>query len=141
MTTDKDKPKSDIAKLKIDINKFNTKPISIDLTNITVVEYQKLCLRTAGEKSPESILNWGLGITGEAGDVASCIKKSYFHKNDQTLGIKENLGDTLWYVAMICNHFGWNMQDIMKENIEKLAKRYPNGFTFKDAQRNGTMID
>jgi NTP pyrophosphatase (non-canonical NTP hydrolase) len=82
-----------------------------------------------------------MGISGEAGDVASCIKKTYFHKNDQTAGIRENLGDTMWYIAMICNYYGWNLEDVMAENISKLKKRYPNGFTFKDAQRNGTMID
>ena len=108
---------------------------------LTLKEFQKLCLRTAGEKKEESILNWGLGISGEAGDVASCIKKTFFHKNDQTAGIRENLGDTMWYVAMICNHYGWDLEEVLAENVEKLRKRYPNGFTHKDAQRNGTKID
>ena len=55
------------------------------------------------------ILTWGLGITGEAGDVASCIKKTYAHNNDKKDGIKENLGDTFWYVARICNFYGWEL--------------------------------
>ena len=55
--------------------------------------------------------------------------------------IKENLGDTLWYIAMICNFYGWDLQEVLKENIEKLAKRYPDGFTYKNAQREGTKID
>ncbi len=110
---------------------------------ITLREYQKLCKRTVkdfGSKERE-ILVWGLGIAGEAGDVASCIKKTIAHDNDQRDGIKENLGDTLWYVAMICNFFDWDLQDVLDENMEKLKKRYPNGFTIKDAKRNGAKID
>jgi hypothetical protein len=37
---------------------------------------------------------------------------------------------------MICNFFGWKLEDVLKENIEKLKKRYPNGFTMDDAKRN-----
>jgi|SRR3989339_1324235 len=105
--------------------------------------YQDLCKRTAKKfENPEKeILTWGLGITGEAGDVASCIKKTVSHQNDQREGIKENLGDTLWYVAMICNFYGWSLPEILDQNIDKLQKRYPDGFDLKLAQRNGTMVD
>lgn len=106
-------------------------------------EYQELCKLTAKkfETSEKEILTWGLGIAGEAGDVASCIKKTFAHDNDQRAGIKENIGDTLWYAAMICNFFGWDMQQLLEDNLEKLRKRYPQGFTTTDAQRNNTMID
>lgn len=105
--------------------------------------YQELCKLTAKKfETPEhEILTWGLGIAGEAGDVASCIKKTFAHANDQRAGIRENIGDTLWYAAMICNFFQWNMQEILDENIEKLKKRFPNGFTTENARRNGTMTD
>lgn len=107
-------------------------------------EYQNVCKTTAKKDFPtknEEILTWGLGISGEAGDVASCIKKTISHKNNQKQGIKENIGDTLWYIAMICNFFEWDLQEILDENLEKLKKRYPQGFTIENAQRRGTMID
>ena len=106
-------------------------------------EYQDLCRRSAKRfDTPEKeILTWGLGITGEAGDVASCIKKTFSHDNDQRAGIRENIGDAMRYAAMICNFFDWDMQDVLDENIEKLRKRFPQGFTTQDAKRNGTMID
>ena len=106
-------------------------------------EYQDLCRMTAKRfDTPEKeILTWGLGISGEAGDVASCIKKTFAHDNDQKQGIRENIGDTLWYAAMICNFFDWDMHDILEENISKLRKRFPDGFTTEKAKRNGTMID
>jgi len=106
-------------------------------------EYQKLCKKTAKRffDKDKEILTWGLGIAGEAGDVAGCIKKTVSHGNNQKEGIKENIGDTLWYLAMICNFYGWNLDDILKENINKLKKRYPKGFTENLAKRNNTRID
>ena len=108
-------------------------------------EYQEACNKTANKEfnPPETeILVWGLGIAGEAGDVAGCIKKLYAHNNNQEQGIKENLGDTMWYVAMICNYFNWDLQEVLQENINKLKKRYPDGkFTVEDARRKGDRID
>jgi NTP pyrophosphatase (non-canonical NTP hydrolase) len=106
-------------------------------------EYQDLCKLTAKKfETPEKeILTWGLGITGETGDIASCTLKTFAHDNDQREGIKENLGDALGYAAMICNFFNWNFQEVLEANIEKLKKRYPKGFTISDANRNNTMID
>ena len=106
--------------------------------------YQKLCRQTAKKFSNKQleIATWGLGVSGEAGDIASCIKKYYAHQNTEVKdGIKENIDDMLWYTAMICNFFGWDMQEILNENVEKLKKRFPNGFTIADARRDGTMID
>ena len=106
-------------------------------------EYQKLCKTTAKRfrKKEQEIFSWGLGIVGEAGDLAGCIKKTYFHNNNQKAGIRENLGDTLWYAAMICNFFGWDLEEVLEENLKKLKKRYPKGFREKDAKRKGTRID
>lgn len=106
-------------------------------------EYQELCKKTAKkfDTDEKEILTWGLGITGEAGDVASCIKKTFAHNNDQREGIKENLGDALWYAAMICNFFNWDFNEILEKNIEKLKERYPKGFKIEDARRDGTKID
>ena len=106
-------------------------------------KYQEECKRTVRDFSSKEveIMTWGLGIASEAGDVAGCIKKTFVHKNDQKEGIKENLGDTMWYIAMICNFFDWDIEDVFKENMYKLHKRYPQGFTEKDAGRGGTRVD
>ena len=68
-------------------------------------------------------------------------KKTFAHDNDQKQGIRENIGDTLWYTAMICNFFDWNLQEILEENVKKLEERYPKGFTTQDAKRKNTRID
>ena len=104
-------------------------------------EFQKACKKTAVKfDDPEKeILTWGCGIAGEAGDVASCIKKTFIHKKDLKDGMRENLGDTLWYMAMICNFMGWELDDILEENFNKLKARYPKGFDYDTAQRD--MVD
>ncbi len=102
-------------------------------------EYQKLCKKTAKkdfQTQEEEIMCWGLGITGEAGDIGSCIKKTFAHKKDVREGIKENIGDMLWYTAMICNFFKWDLNKILNENIEKLKKRFPQGFNYKSVDRD-----
>ena len=100
--------------------------------------YQKACKLTAKKFKSKvlEIATWGLGVAGEAGDIASCIKKYYAHKNKEVRdGIKENIGDMLWYTAIVCNFFGWQLANILDENYKKLLTRYPKGFTFKKAQR------
>ena len=108
-------------------------------------EYQKLVKKTAKgdyKKKEDEIVNWGLGVVGEAGDLAGCIKKTVYHKNDQTKGVRENVGDTMWYLAMICNYYGWDFDEVLVENIKKLKKRYKGkGFTEKSAARGGTRVD
>ena len=101
-------------------------------------EYQELSKRTAKSDfatKDEEILTWGCGITGEAGDIASCIKKTVAHKKDVKEGIKENIGDMMWYTAMICTFFGWDFSEVLQENIEKLKKRFPEGFNYKSVDR------
>jgi NTP pyrophosphatase (non-canonical NTP hydrolase) len=105
---------------------------------IDLEEYQKIAERTAKKDfstKNEEIMCWGLGVTGEAGDIASCIKKTFAHKKDVKEGIKENLGDMFWYSAMICNFFGWNLQNILEQNIDKLKQRFPEGFSYQSVDR------
>lgn len=106
-------------------------------------QYQQICAATAKKftNPNEEIMTWGLGIAGEAGDVAGCIKKTFAHDDNQTQGIKENLGDTMWYLAMICNYFHWDLEDVLSENIQKLQARYPQGFDEILAKREGQRID
>ena len=61
--------------------------------------------------------------------------------NDQKAGIRENLGDTIWYAAMIANFFDWDLEEILEENRAKLEKRYPKGFTQKNASRKNQRVD
>ncbi len=102
-------------------------------------EYQEVAKVSAKKDfntKDEEIMCWGLGVSGEAGDIASCIKKTFAHKKDVKDGIRENIGDMLWYTAMICNFFGWGLNEILNENIEKLKKRFPQGFNYESVDRD-----
>lgn len=106
-------------------------------------DYQKYCARTAKKfkDKEKEIMVWGLGIAGEAGDVAGCIKKTVSHDNDQREGIRENIGDTMWYLVMICNYYGWDLGDILNENVEKLNRIFPEGFNQKALKRKNSRVD
>lgn len=75
------------------------------------------------------LLNGVLGLTGEAGEVSDLVKKGIFHEKGIDLEhLKKELGDCLWYVAMICESCGFSLDDVMQTNIDKLIARYPDGF-------------
>jgi NTP pyrophosphatase (non-canonical NTP hydrolase) len=41
----------------------------------------------------------------------------------------EELGDSLWFIALGAKRLGISMEDLAKQNIEKLSKRYPEKYT------------
>lgn len=91
-------------------------------------EYQELSARTANPHENE-ILNYGLGISGEAGEVSDLIKKSQFHGHDISLDkVKKELGDVLWYLSQIARISGLSLEEVAQGNIDKLKARYPEGF-------------
>ena len=80
------------------------------------------------------IFNACLGLSGEVGEFNDMIKKWVFHEKDLDMEhAKKEAGDILWYVAMLCESFGWNMGEIMQMNVDKLIARYPDGFDVERA--------
>lgn len=79
----------------------------------------------------EAMLVWcTFGIAGETGEVVEHVKKGVFHRHgiDDDI-MMEEIGDCLWYLAGICSVMGYNLGGVMERNIEKLEKRYPDGFS------------
>ena len=75
-----------------------------------------------------------LGLTGEAGETADMIKKWIFHDTELDVEhLKKEIGDVMWYVALLCDSFGFSLDEILEMNIEKLKVRYPDGFNTYDA--------
>lgn len=71
-----------------------------------------------------------LGLTGEAGEVADYIKKVLFHSHQLSKEkLAEELGDVLWYLTYLTNISGYSLSEIAELNIEKLEKRYPEGWS------------
>lgn len=95
-------------------------------------EYQKSALRTAQTDKflpEELLLNAALGLSGESGEVADIVKKHRFqgHEIDREHIAKE-LGDVAWYLAVGAYAIGYDLETVMQMNIDKLKKRYPEGF-------------
>jgi NTP pyrophosphatase (non-canonical NTP hydrolase) len=99
-------------------------------------EYQEKVKRTMNfwGTPAEIVCNMCLGITGEAGEVVDYIKKIVFHGHKFSKDkLIEELGDVLWYFTMLTSICDIQIDEIMRKNIEKLRKRYPNGFTCEDS--------
>ena len=75
------------------------------------------------------VINACLGLSGEVGELTDMVKKWVFHEKtlDET-HLKKELGDVMWYVAMMCQSIGWELDDVLQMNIDKLIARYPEGF-------------
>ncbi|MDZ5610842.1 nucleoside triphosphate pyrophosphohydrolase family protein, partial [Bacillus pseudomycoides] len=119
--------------------------LSIDELN----DYQEATLRTWNNKTDFGgrVSNAALGLTGEAGEVADIIKKAIYHghgfqpahcpgeEDGNTYKLALELGDIMYYVAIMAHEIGYTLQDIAEMNIAKLAKRYPDGFS-REASQN-----
>ncbi|AQY50499.1 MazG family protein [Listeria weihenstephanensis FSL R9-0317] len=97
-------------------------------------EYQELSKRTTTGHHDTAMVNFALGVTGEAGEVADLVKKYMFHghKLDKDAVAKE-LGDVLWYVSQLAVCIDVDLEEIAQRNLDKLKLRYPNGFSEQDS--------
>lgn len=100
-------------------------------------EYQRLANRTSGNLSSwDKVRNGCYGLNGEAGECIEILKKVEFqgHTFDPNRLIDE-LGDLLWYAAQTATGLGVTLESVAQHNIDKLIKRYPDGFSI-DRSRN-----
>ena len=108
---------------------------------MTFSEYQRLASRTANPDliSQSRRLNYAIGL-GESGGIQNAVKKHIFHDHDfaETRGeILDEAGDLLWYLAMLAEAYGLDLEQIARVNVAKLQSRYPNGFCKEASQNRG----
>lgn len=98
-------------------------------------EYQNLAARTIGKNmSVEDQEMHALhGMVGEIGELHSIYQKIYQGHKDMDEHKKKEIGDLLWFIAEYCTANGWDLDHIMRMNIDKLRARYPDGF---DSERS-----
>ncbi|MBQ6844299.1 MAG: nucleoside triphosphate pyrophosphohydrolase family protein [Agathobacter sp.] len=99
---------------------------------MTINEYQKLAMTTLNPEldKKDVLINGVMGLCGESGEVIDIVKKhlAQGHELDKEKIIKE-LGDVAWYMAEIATVLDVELEDVLVQNIEKLKKRYPEGFS------------
>ncbi|MBR5257637.1 MAG: nucleoside triphosphate pyrophosphohydrolase family protein [Clostridia bacterium] len=99
---------------------------------MTINEYQQLALTTANKSlTPvQKLENGVMGLCGEAGEVIDIVKKHLFHSHPLDADkLKDELGDVAWYLALTSHALGLTLEEVLEHNIEKLRKRYPEGFS------------
>jgi NTP pyrophosphatase (non-canonical NTP hydrolase) len=97
---------------------------------MTLDEYQKEALVTAVWSGDDmrDLAHWVLGVTGEAGEVAEKVKKIIRDYDGQVSDdakkelIKE-MGDVMWYLAVLAEHLGYKFEEVGQVNIKKLRDR------------------
>ena len=87
--------------------------------------YQKVAKSTAIYPREQAIIYPSLGLTGEAGEVANKVKKIIRDGTNQNIiqEISNEIGDVLWYVALLADDIGCKLSDIANNNLIKLANR------------------
>ena len=78
------------------------------------------------------LMTSAIGMLAESGEFTEIMKKIFFQGKEMTednrFHMKRELGDVLWYWIQGCIALGYSPEEVMQENINKLEKRYPNGF-------------
>ena len=96
-----------------------------------VNEYQELAMATLNPalSKKDVLINSVMGLCGEAGEAIDIVKKwlAHGHELDREHLAKE-LGDIAWYLAEAATALDLSLDDILQANIDKLKKRYPEGF-------------
>ncbi len=100
---------------------------------LTFEEYQRESRKTAiYPDQGNNFIYPALGLAGETGEVIEKIKKVIRDKggrvDEETKEkIAKELGDVLWYVAQLCTELGLSMEEVAKQNLEKLFSRKARG--------------
>ena len=93
--------------------------------------YKTESARTLIDKGHEmNLLHAAIGIGTEAGEVLDQFKRKLFYGRElDVVNVKEEIGDIMWYVAILLRELDLDFEDILQMNIDKLRARFPEKFT------------
>ncbi len=78
------------------------------------------------------LLTAAVGMSAEGGEFLEIVKKMIFqgkpYNEENVRHLKIELGDILWYVAQACMALDISLDEITDMNIDKLSKRFPDGY-------------
>jgi NTP pyrophosphatase (non-canonical NTP hydrolase) len=99
---------------------------------VNLDDYQRAALRTINPSlsDRDRLLDAGAGLAEEAAEVLGLIRKRVFqHRDVDNARLIEELGDTLWCLAVASQSLGISLSNVAATNLAKLAERHPGGFT------------
>ena len=98
---------------------------------MTANEYQKLAMTTLNPalSKKDVLINAVMGLCGESGEAIDIVKKWLAQGHDLNREkLAKELGDVAWYLAEAATALDMDLETILQGNLDKLAKRYPEGF-------------
>lgn len=95
-----------------------------------VRHYQMLARRTQNSElcMADKRMHAVFGISAEAGEIASIFQHYYQGADISKDKVIDELGDLFWFASELCDTFGVPIMEVLRRNIAKLVKRYPDGF-------------
>lgn len=102
---------------------------------MTFEEYQKIAPKTAHVSYSDPIMQnsvWVMGVAGEAGELVEKWKKAVAYKegkfsDEEFADFKKEFADVIWYIAVLADSLGLSLEEIMQQNVAKLADRQKRG--------------
>ncbi|MCA9325203.1 nucleoside triphosphate pyrophosphohydrolase family protein [Candidatus Saccharibacteria bacterium] len=102
---------------------------------MTFDEYQKKAITTAHISYDDPLMQnsvWVMGIVGEAGEIVEKWKKAVAYRegkfdDEQFADFKKELADVIWYIAVLADSLDLSLEEIMEQNVAKLADRKKRG--------------
>lgn len=96
--------------------------------------YSEISTRMVSENKVIDLQHAAMGMVTESAEFMDALKKSIFYgKKLDTVNLKEEVGDLLWYAALALRALDVDFDSVMDRNIEKLKARYPQKFTEEKA--------
>lgn len=110
--------------------------------HLNIDDYQDAVRRTCVTTDRDDAVKLSLiGLQDELGEIAGPLKKHLWHGHELDLAhVQDEIGDVLWYLATLCNTLDISLSETLVRNIEKVARRYPHGFS-SDRSRNRSDWD
>jgi len=85
--------------------------------------------------SHERLIHAAFGMQTESAEFTDALKKSLFYgKQLDTVNLKEELGDLLWYVAIAMDELDTDFSTEFTRVIGKLQARYPDKYSNINAE-------
>jgi NTP pyrophosphatase (non-canonical NTP hydrolase) len=83
-----------------------------------------------------------IGAATEAGELLEAIVKAIDNKEPlDKVNLIEEIGDGLWYAAAVMRVCNTDFASVQQINIDKLKKRFPNGFSMVDANVRNLVVE